>query len=95
MAKTNVDKKKRCVVYSTDQNTQSKIFVSLNGKQLYLPQGEMIELESAFINLLRGAVEQIPATSGGAAELRPRFVVQEIEDVVTPSSSTPEKPDGL
>lgn len=70
-----MEKKKRVTVFSTDQNQDAPIFVALNGRQMYVPQGEETELDEGLIEVLQNAVERLPGNDHRKGSIVPRFHV--------------------
>lgn len=70
-----MEKKKRVTVFSTDQNQEAPIFVALNGRQMYVPQGEEVEMDEGLIEVLQNAVERLPGKEHMKGSIVPRFHV--------------------
>ena len=70
-----MEKKKRVTVFSTDQNQEAPIFVALNGRQRYVPQGEEVEMDEGLIEVLQNAVERLPGKEHMKGSIVPRFHV--------------------
>ena len=70
-----MEKKRRVTVFSTDQNQDAPIFVALNGRQMYVPQGQEVEMEEGLIEVLQNAVERLPGKEHMRGSVVPRFHV--------------------
>jgi len=70
-----MEKKKRVTVFSTDQNQEAPIFVALNGRQMYVPQGKEVEMDEGLIEVLQTAVERLPGNEHRKGSIVPRFHV--------------------
>jgi len=68
-------KQKRVTVFSTDQNQDAPIFVALNGRQMYVPQGVQVEMDEGLIEVLQNAVERLPGKDNMKGTVMPRFHV--------------------
>lgn len=67
--------KKRVTVFSSDQNQEAPIFVALNGRQMYVPQGVEVEMDEGLIQVLQSAVERLPGSDNSKDVVMPRFHV--------------------
>ena len=70
-----MEKKKRVTVFSTDQNQDAPIFVALNGRQMYVQQGQEVEMDEGLIEVLQNAVERLPGKDHMKGSIVPRFLV--------------------